>query len=41
MGLPEWDTIRLTLEGNEGLEGTQVSLRIDDGMLEVSEDILE
>ena len=22
MGLPEWDTIRLTIEGNEGLEGT-------------------
>lgn len=23
MGLPEWDTIRLTLEGEDGLEGTQ------------------
>jgi len=22
MGLPEWDTVRLTIEGNEGLEGT-------------------
>ena len=22
MGLPEWDTIRLTIEGNSGLEGT-------------------
>eukprot|EP00600_Ochromonadales_sp_CCMP1393_P004995 CAMPEP_0174954854 /NCGR_PEP_ID=MMETSP0004_2-20121128/658_1 /TAXON_ID=420556 /ORGANISM="Ochromonas sp., Strain CCMP1393" /LENGTH=285 /DNA_ID=CAMNT_0016202719 /DNA_START=23 /DNA_END=880 /DNA_ORIENTATION=+ len=22
MGLPEWDTIRLTIEGNEGLDGT-------------------
>jgi len=25
MGLPEWDTIRLSLGGTEGLEGTQVS----------------
>lgn len=22
MGLPEWDTVRLTIEGNQGLEGT-------------------
>lgn len=22
MGLPEWDTVRLTIEGNHGLEGT-------------------
>lgn len=22
MGLPEWDTVRLTIEGNEGLDGT-------------------
>lgn len=25
MGLPEWDTVRLTIEGNEGLEGTGAS----------------
>lgn len=24
MGLPEWDSVRLVLEGEEGLEGTQV-----------------
>lgn len=24
MGLPEWDTVRLTLEGEAGLDGTQV-----------------
>lgn len=24
MGLPEWDTVRLTVEGNEGLDGTAV-----------------
>jgi hypothetical protein len=22
MGLPEWDTVRLTIEGIDGLEGT-------------------
>ncbi len=22
MGLPDWDTVRLTIEGNDGLEGT-------------------
>jgi hypothetical protein len=22
MGLPDWDTVRLTIEGNEGLDGT-------------------
>jgi hypothetical protein len=25
MGLPEWDTVRLTIESNEGLEGTAAS----------------
>lgn len=27
MGLPEWDTVRLTLEGEAGLDGTQVRER--------------
>ena len=22
MGLPDWDTVRITIEGNEGLDGT-------------------
>ena len=30
MGLPEWDTIRLTIEGNEGLEGTGAGQHILD-----------
>lgn len=28
MGLPEWDTIKLTLEGEEGLEGTQAGTEL-------------
>jgi hypothetical protein len=30
MGLPEWDTVRMTLEGNEGLEGTGVGQQLLD-----------
>ena len=30
MGLPEWDTVRLTIEGNEGLEGTGASMNLLD-----------
>ena len=28
MGLPEWDTIRVTLDGEEGLEGTQAGMEL-------------
>jgi hypothetical protein len=28
MGLPEWDTVKLTIEGIEGLEGTQAGMDI-------------
>ncbi len=30
MGLPEYDTVRLTIEGNEGLEGTAASQELLD-----------
>lgn len=30
MGLPEWDTIRLTLQGNEGIEGTAAGVELLD-----------
>jgi len=30
MGLPEWDTIRTTVEGNEGLDGTAAGQEILD-----------
>lgn len=30
MGLPEWDTVRLTIEGAEGLDGTAASMDILD-----------
>lgn len=30
MGLPEWDTIRLTIEGNEGLDGTAAGQELVD-----------
>ena len=30
MGLPEWDTVRLTIEGTEGLEGTGVGMNLLD-----------
>jgi len=30
MGLPEWDTIRLTLNGNEGIEGTSAGVELLD-----------
>ncbi len=30
MGLPEWDTVRLTIIGTEGLEGTAASVDLLD-----------
>lgn len=30
MGLPEWDTVRLTIQGNEGLEGTSAGVEMLD-----------
>lgn len=30
MGLPEWDTVRLTIEGNEGLDGTAAGQQVLD-----------
>eukprot|EP01040_Poterioochromonas_malhamensis_P021732 gene21732-26286_t len=30
MGLPEWDTVRLTIEGNEGLDGTAAGQELID-----------
>mmetsp|Transcript_49985 Transcript_49985/g.87282 ORF Transcript_49985/g.87282 Transcript_49985/m.87282 type:complete len:286 (-) Transcript_49985:137-994(-) len=30
MGLPDWDTVRLTIEGNEGLEGTGAGMHMLD-----------
>lgn len=30
MGLPEFDTVRLTIEGNEGLEGTAAGVELLD-----------
>lgn len=35
MGLPEWDTVRLTIEGNEGLDGTAAGMEL------VPEDVAE
>lgn len=31
MGLPEWDTVRLTIEGDEGLDGTAAGEAVLDG----------
>jgi hypothetical protein len=30
MGLPEWDTIHLTIQGNEGIEGTAAGVELLD-----------
>ena len=30
MGLPDWDTIRITIEGVEGLDGTSVGMNVLD-----------
>ena len=36
MGLPEWDTIRVTIEGIEGLDGTSVGMNVlDDATAEL------
>lgn len=36
MGLPEWDTVRLTLEGPEGLDGTPAGQQVlDEGTAEL------
>jgi hypothetical protein len=39
MGLPEWDTVKLTLEGEEGLVGTQVRTNTYTQLLYLSESL--